>query len=133
MLQRISRYTNLFTGGVAAMRQVDQKLIFIPVVFLLLRVWGTLQFIVSFSISIHHCYCVSHDAHIILSILAYLQAIGDGGQGWGNFILYVFSTKQLRDKMFCSCKTRSSTNTLQSSHHNRFYSHTDNTFRANKL
>lgn len=73
MLQRISRYTNLFTGGVAAMRQVDQKLIFIPVVFLLLRVWGTLQFIVSFSISIHHCYCVSHDAHIILSILAYLQ------------------------------------------------------------
>lgn len=70
---------------------------------------------------------IHYDVFIIL------QAIGDGGQGWGNFILYVFSTKQLRDKMFCSCKTRSSTNTLQSSHHNRFYSHTDNTFRANKL
>lgn len=73
MLQRIGRYANLFTGRVAAMKQVDQKLIFIPVVFLLLRVWGTLQFIISFSISIHHCYCVSHDAYIILYILAYLQ------------------------------------------------------------
>ena len=69
MTHRIS----LSASGVAAMRQVDQKLIFIPVMFFLLRLWGTIQFIVASAVSIHQCQCVSHDAYVIISILAYLQ------------------------------------------------------------
>lgn len=64
-------HISLTAGGVAAMRQVDQKLIFIPVVFFLLRIWGTIQFIISSTISPQHC--ISYDAYIILYILAYLQ------------------------------------------------------------
>lgn len=72
MLQRVYR-TGLSAGGVATMKQVDRKLIFIPVIFLLLRIWGTLQFIVASAITITQCYCISYPAYIILSILAYLQ------------------------------------------------------------
>ena len=57
-----------------------------------------------------------------------LQAIGDGGQGWGNFILYVFGTKQLRDKMFCY-QSQDNPDSLGTSQHNRFYTFNDDTFR----
>ena len=66
-------YTDLSTGRATAIRQIDQKLIFIPVMFFLLRVWGTIQFIVLSAVSVHHCACVSHDAYITLYILSYLQ------------------------------------------------------------
>lgn len=63
----------LSVGVMAAIQQVDRKLIFIPVVFLLLRIWGTIQFIVSSSIHKDHSNCVSHGAFIILYILSYFQ------------------------------------------------------------
>jgi len=31
--------------------------------------------------------------------LILFQAIGDGGQGWANAILYIFSSKTMREKM----------------------------------
>jgi len=58
----------------SAIQQVDRKLIFIPIIFLLLRMWGTVQFIVASSIHKKHCdHCISHSASIVLYILAYLQ------------------------------------------------------------
>lgn len=29
-----------------------------------------------------------------------LQALGDGGQGWGNFILYVLASSKIRNRLF---------------------------------
>lgn len=29
-----------------------------------------------------------------------MQAIGDGGQGWGNFILYVLASEKIRNRLF---------------------------------
>ena len=29
------------------------------------------------------------------------QAIGDGGQGWGNALLYVFLSSTIRQELFC--------------------------------
>lgn len=29
-----------------------------------------------------------------------MQAIGDGGQGWGNFILYVLASGKIRNRLF---------------------------------
>jgi len=43
-----------------------------------------------------------------LVITSLLQAIGDGGQGWGNLILYVFGTKQLRDKLLWCGRSKGS-------------------------
>ena len=32
-----------------------------------------------------------------------IQAIGDGGQGWGNFILYVVVSEKIRKKLLTCC------------------------------
>eukprot|EP00731_Ephydatia_muelleri_P038242 Em0689g2a len=69
--------------------QVDRKLLFIPIVFILLRIWGTLEFI--FTEVYSNYFCTNSPALLgVLSALRFLQAIGDGGQGWGNAILYIF-------------------------------------------
>ena len=34
-------------------------------------------------------------------ILVLLQAIGDGGQGWGNALLYIFLSPVIRQELFC--------------------------------
>ena len=46
MLQtRIGEEHNYLSSGlVAAVRKADSKLVFIPVMFVLLRMWGTIQF-----------------------------------------------------------------------------------------
>lgn len=40
------------------------------------------------------------------------QAIGDGGQGWGNFILYVMVSKKVRNKLLTCCSRRESCSNL---------------------
>ena len=38
-------------------------------------------------------------AHFTVYIMCFSQAIGDGGQGWGNAILYVFLSPTIREKL----------------------------------
>ena len=34
------------------------------------------------------------------------QTIGDGGQGWGNAVLYIFASSKIRKKVLCDlCKS----------------------------
>lgn len=48
---RIGEERNYLSSGlVAAVRKADSKLVFIPMVFVLLRMWGTLQFFYGFAI-----------------------------------------------------------------------------------
>ena len=90
ILQRMMAvdYTNLSTGRATAIRQIDQKLIFIPVMFILLRIWGSVQFIVISTVSVHHCQCVSHVSYIILYILAYLQVRLTGSSHSNHYTVY---------------------------------------------
>ena len=37
---------------------------------------------------------------LALNNLLSQQAIGDGGQGWGNVILYIFTSEKLRKRLF---------------------------------
>lgn len=39
--------------------------------------------------------------NIVKTILYSLQAIGDGGQGWGNALLYIFLSPVIRQELFC--------------------------------
>ncbi|KAL5491498.1 hypothetical protein EMCRGX_G016797 [Ephydatia muelleri] len=81
---------------VAMIQQVDRKLLFIPIVFILLRIWGTLEFI--FTEVYSKYFCTNSPAFLgVLSALRFLQAIGDGGQGWGNAILYIFNSPKIRN------------------------------------
>ena len=90
------------------MIHLDQKLIFIPLVFILLRFWGTLRFFLSFQPSCHYpC-----DDKLIVTggcktalynpILLVMQAACDPGQGWGNALIFVIFHKTLF-KRLCPC------------------------------
>ena len=94
----------------AAIIQLDQKLIWIPLVFILLRMWGTIRFFISFSPDCHyydqqkHIICAKQSCINILynPVLVYLQSIGDPGQGWGNALLFVVFNKMIA-KRLCPC------------------------------
>eukprot|EP00731_Ephydatia_muelleri_P014844 Em0008g564a len=73
-----------------------QEVAFIPIVFILLRIWGTLEFI--FTEVYSKYFCTNSPAFLgVLSALRFLQAIGDGGQGWSNAILYIFNSPKIRN------------------------------------
>lgn len=85
----------------AVLEQLDQKLLWIPIFFVLFRIWGTLRWLISSTYSEcttidPHCSALNNEiwfrdtcAHIIYNpFLVYMQAIGDPGQGWGNALLY---------------------------------------------
>ena len=92
----------------AAMAQLDQKLIFIPLIFIFLRIWGTLRFFISFLPSCHEpCGDILRVVNpckkaLYHPILMVMQAIGDPGQGWGNALVFVVFHKTIA-KRLCSC------------------------------
>ena len=94
----------------AAISSLDRKLIWIPLVFILLRMWGTLRFFISFAAS-----CRCHDVFsneigmsescfraLYTPALMYLQSLGDPGQGWGNALLFVIFNYSVLQRM-CPC------------------------------
>ncbi|XP_074655258.1 G-protein coupled receptor 157-like [Tubulanus polymorphus] len=77
----------------------DTMFVFVPFVMYLLRIWGTIRFIVNSSISIDQQR--SHEYVTANRILTTLQGIGDSGQGFGNFLLFCLFTKDIRKRLFC--------------------------------
>ncbi|KAI6649207.1 hypothetical protein LOD99_11574 [Oopsacas minuta] len=82
----------------------DFKLIFIPLVFFILRIWGDSRWLIE---------TIPQDDNFEYSqtckypsgkVLAYLQVIGDPGQGWANAILYILLTEAIRKRIFSSFK-----------------------------
>ena len=99
---------NLERKLTAAMIHLDHKLIFIPLVFILLRFWGTLRFFISFRKS---CHTPCDDRLIVTDpcrtalynpFLMVMQASCDPGQGWGNALVFVIFHKTLL-KRLCPC------------------------------
>ena len=81
--------------------RVDQKLIWIPMVFLLIRVWGNIRLFISippFFLCPSKYYCDL----LYNSYLIYLQSIGDPGQGWSNAMLFVVFNHKIF-KRLCPC------------------------------
>jgi len=76
----------------ATLQDTDRKLVLIPIIFVVLRMWGTIRFVGG-------VYC---PRFIFIYFLAILQAIGDSSQGFANCILFCFFTKIIRDKIFNS-------------------------------
>ncbi|XP_019849009.1 PREDICTED: probable G-protein coupled receptor 157 isoform X2 [Amphimedon queenslandica] len=89
-----------------SMKQIEFKLFLIPVAFILLRMWGTLQFF--FSIIVFHggqslvdtkTGCVPDGVYYTYKVLAVFQSFGDGGQGWCNAILYIGLSPSIRERL----------------------------------
>ncbi|XP_066297020.1 G-protein coupled receptor 157-like [Branchiostoma lanceolatum] len=90
-------------SAVAAMVKVDRKLTFIPLVFVLLRVWSTIRFILT----------LSGSPAINNPVLLVLHGIGNTFQGGANCILFCLCTEKIRNKLLprmpscsscCSCQ-----------------------------
>jgi len=111
--------TNLVYGSLnadkvhAALTQLDQKLIWIPIVFILFRGWGTARWLIA--IIYPECYNIDRNCSLLFEsvwfpndcldvlyhpILMYMQAIGDPGQGWANALLYVFFHPIIARRLF---------------------------------
>ena len=113
-------YASIETKMKAAFNHVDQKLIWIPIVFLMVRIWGTLRYFISLLpicryvcydntgtpdiVTLPHCYNVLYHP-----ILLYTQSIGDPGQGWSNALLFVVFHRPISERLFpccCACWDR---------------------------
>ncbi len=100
--QKNSTYNGVNTERVqAVLEQLDQKLLWIPIFFVLFRIWGTLRWLISSTywecMTINRECSAQHDeiwfkddcVRVVYNpFLVYMQAIGDPGQGWGNALLY---------------------------------------------
>lgn len=99
----------------AALDQLDQKLIWIPIVLVLFRAWSTLRWLIASTYP--ECSNIDHKCSLIFGqvwftkeclqviyhpFLVYMQSIGDTGQGWGNALLYVIFNATIF-KRLCPC------------------------------
>lgn len=83
-------------SSLLAAHKADRKLTFIPVVFILLRIWGTIRF---FFFICYPGFAHNKQLQKKLEFLVYLQGIGDSAQGFTNFLLYCFLTEKFQNKL----------------------------------
>lgn len=86
----------------AAYIKLDQKLIWLPIAFLLLRMWGIVRFFVSL-----HCHGDGKPSQYCCKIiynpfLVFMQSVCDPGQGWSNALLFVIFNKKILHRL-CPC------------------------------
>ncbi|XP_063292791.1 G-protein coupled receptor 157 [Pelobates fuscus] len=74
----------------------DKKLVFIPIIFIFLRVWSTIRFILTL--------CGSPAVHNV--ILVILHGIGNTFQGGANCIMFVLCTGAIRSRLLTSLTCR---------------------------
>ncbi|XP_064137293.1 G-protein coupled receptor 157 isoform X1 [Loxodonta africana] len=81
----------------------DKKLVLIPLIFICLRVWSTVRFILTL--------CGS--PAVSTPVLVVLHGIGNTFQGGANCIMFVFCTRTVRTRLFslccCCCSSQPST------------------------
>lgn len=76
-----------------ALREANRKLTFVPLVFIICRIWGTLRFLLAH-------YAKEHINDPAVEWMNPLQGIGDSAQGFANFVLYCISTPRIRRRLF---------------------------------
>lgn len=70
---RLGEESNYLSSSlIAAVRKADSKLVFIPVVFVLLRMWGTIEFFYTISLPTHDA-CIPTKFHSGLVFLGVMQ------------------------------------------------------------
>jgi len=80
-------------------RAADRKLLIIPILFIVLRLWGTIRFFMFIAGRFN-----KDEASLLDKILISLQGIGDSAQGFVNCILFcVFTTKVRRHLINIIC------------------------------
>lgn len=97
MKKEICQRSTLLTKSTAAKAQtLERKLICIPLIFVMLRIWGTIRFFLLIAHGPNYEHNHSHDWLLIL------QGIGDNAPGFANFLLFCLFT----EKCFGNCRSR---------------------------
>ncbi|XP_066912698.1 G-protein coupled receptor 157-like [Clytia hemisphaerica] len=101
-LRKISRssassLTKNSNSIVDAIRLLEKKLIFLPILLILLRIWGTIRYLfVVFKLNTaNHKGVETADR-----VLSYLQGVGDSSQATLNFIIFCACTPKIRKQIF---------------------------------
>ncbi|XP_028412575.1 G-protein coupled receptor 157-like [Dendronephthya gigantea] len=84
------------------------KLSLVPIIFVILRIWGTIRFIL-FAAS-------ANPPHVFREVMVTLQIIGDNAQGITNFILFCLLTEKFKQqiiRVFGFCNRLTSKRTVQ--------------------
>ena len=99
-LLKVCRHRKVQKGNWGIASPHDLRLIWIPVIFFSLRIWGNIRWVMNLFLSQDNSavYCV------IDRVLAALQAIGDPGQGWANAVFYIFLNEALRQRTWTNFK-----------------------------
>jgi len=74
-------------------QQMDRKLIWVPIIFVFIRIWGTIRFFLQVG-NTEQSLDIANSIALIL-----LQGIGDSIQGFCNCILFCLFTKKVRKKI----------------------------------
>lgn len=86
-----------------AARHADKKLIIIPLLFILLRMWGTIRFFLYVAGKTNH-----GSAPVWEIVLLYLHSVGDNLQGATNCLLFCIFTPKVRNhikrSIFACCQ-----------------------------
>ncbi|XP_062505123.1 G-protein coupled receptor 157-like [Corticium candelabrum] len=78
----------------ATVQRINRKMTLVPIIFICLRIWGTIRFFLS---QANHLNAATQPALIIL------QGIGDSGQGWANCILFCLLNYRVRERLKKAC------------------------------
>lgn len=73
--------------------KAEKRLTLVPVVFVLVRIWGTLRFFIYIAGGLDNTKAAWEKA------LLYLQGIGDSSQGFFNFLLFCLFTEKFRTRL----------------------------------
>ncbi|XP_066927062.1 G-protein coupled receptor 157-like isoform X1 [Clytia hemisphaerica] len=92
-IRHFERKQSFYTGAMTslsldAVRTIDQKLVLIPICYIMLRIWGTIRFLM---------YVLGKEQHGSLPFLMIMQAIGDNLVGFCNCIFFCFLTPKVRN------------------------------------
>jgi len=75
------------------LQNTDRKLVLIPIIFVGVRIWGSLRFLLQgFYPGLESVFW-----------LALFQCVGDSAQGWANCLLYCVFTRKIRNKFIWRC------------------------------
>ncbi|CAL1537296.1 unnamed protein product [Lymnaea stagnalis] len=96
LFKQAKRRSTLMGRTNRRMEEANTKLTFVPLVFIVIRIWGTIRFLLG---NFAHDYASSSDSDWIVI----LQGTGDSAQGFANFVMYIFFTSKIRERLFQNC------------------------------
>lgn len=79
--------------------KAEKKLMLVPVIFVLVRIWGTIRFILYLFADVGQYYTWWDTG------LLYLQGIGDSSQGFANFMLFCLFTEKFQTHLHDSSRS----------------------------